>query len=182
LTGPARPSRLPPHSLPHSVTRANPNPLSSLVISNRRRPRRSIPASSSGLRRRHVGHSLCLVKRFHPAVGIRRLRRRSSPSPPSVAQSILPSRLDLLRLGFARALPLLLSVCYWSLPPSPIGRRACNPGIAPRCGAVLGRSAVSTVMLLSVVATGRWLRRHNRDCADGVAAMVFLLAPLQAHL
>jgi hypothetical protein len=37
---------------------------------------------SDELRCRHVGHSLCLVKRFHPTVGVRRLRRRSSPSPP----------------------------------------------------------------------------------------------------
>jgi hypothetical protein len=45
-------------------------------------------------------------------------------------------------------------------------------------GVVLGRSAVSTMPLLAVAATGRWLHCLNRGCADGVAAMVFCLAPL----
>jgi hypothetical protein len=179
LTGPARPSRLPPHSLPHSVTRANPNPLSSLAISNRRRLRRAIPASSAvamwGIR----SASSSASTQPWGFVGFAAVRRHR---PPSVAQLILPSRLDLLRLGHAGAPALCLGIYGWSPPPSPVGRRAYNPGVAPRCGTVLGRLAVSTVLPLAVVATGRWLRRHNRGCADGVAAMVFLLAPLRAHL
>jgi hypothetical protein len=49
-------------------------------------------------------------------------------------------------------------------------------------GDVLGRSAVSTMPLLTIAATGQWLHCLNRGCADGVVAMVFCLAPLWAHL
>jgi hypothetical protein len=49
-------------------------------------------------------------------------------------------------------------------------------------GVVLGRSAVSTVPLFVIAATGRWLHCHKRGCTDGVTAMVFFLASLQAHL
>jgi hypothetical protein len=47
---------------------------------------------------------------------------------------------------------------------------------------MLGRSAMSMVPLLAVAATGRWLCCHNRGCTDGVTAMVFFLASLQADL
>jgi hypothetical protein len=147
FTGPAWPSRLPPLSLPHSVTRANPNTLSSLAILNRRRPRRSIPANSDGLRRRHVGHLLHLVKRFHLTAGIRRLRRRSSPSPPSITQSICPrgsicSGLASLGLLHPFSVPAVVPP-----PPRRLDGMSATPGVVPRCGAVLGRSAVSTVLL-----------------------------------
>jgi hypothetical protein len=115
-------------------------------------------------------------------MGIHRFHHRLSLMPLSFAKSILPSRLDLLWLA---SLELLL---FSSASAAGLHRHrwlegvSRNPGVTPRCGAVLGRSAVSTVLPLAVVATGRWLRRHNRGCADGVAAMVFLLAPLRDHL
>jgi hypothetical protein len=87
-----------------------------------------------------------------------------------------------LLLGFSNWPVIYYTQSSFLASSSPRHQRACNPGIAPRCGDVLGRSAMSTVLPLAVVATGQWLHRHNRGCADGVTAMVFLLAPLRAHL
>jgi hypothetical protein len=57
--------------------------------------------------------------------------------------------------------------------------------LQPRCrplGAVLGLLAMSTMPLLAVTASGRWLPCHNRGYADNVTAMTFFLASLRAHL
>jgi hypothetical protein len=110
-----------------------------------------------------MAQSLRLVMCFHLTAGIHRPRLQSSPSPPSSAQWILPSRLDLLRLARWSFCPSLLVVAValrrlvgWTA--------ACNPNVAP--DVVLCRSAMSMMPLLAVAASGRWPPCHNRGCAD----------------
>jgi hypothetical protein len=154
LTVPARPSRLPP--LSHSATRANPNPLSSVAILNRRRPRRSIPASSGGFCHRRAGHLLRLLPLSLLTVEIWRSHLCSSTSPPFVApDEFALELLDPFQLGFARAPALLLGICCWSPSSSSVGRHACNPG-APLVWCCGGYLAMGRVLPLAVIATGRW--------------------------
>jgi hypothetical protein len=112
-----------------------------------------------------VGHLLRLVKLFRLITVICRFHRCSSPSPPSVAQSISLLLLDLLRLDLAGA------SAPFSAPAvvSPSSHRldgVCNPGVFSRCGVVLGRLAVSTVLL-----------RCRRSSLDGGIATTTVAAP-----
>jgi hypothetical protein len=113
-------------------------------------------------------------------------RGDSSTSPPFVT---IASELRLVDLALeARSAPAGLAGASSRfsglavIPPSPrrLDGEPATPTSPP--GVVLGRSAVSMMLLLAVAATGRWLHCLNRCCADGVAAMVFCLAPLWAHL
>jgi hypothetical protein len=83
---------------------------------------------------------LRLTERFHLTLGIRRIRRCSSPSPLSFAQWILLLRLDLLRLASLELLSPPLGTCGGTSAASSVGQQACNPDVAPRCCAwPLGR-------------------------------------------
>jgi hypothetical protein len=110
----------------------------------------------------------------------------SSTSPPfvAIASELRPVDLALeawsALAGLAGASSRLSVLAV--VPPSP--RRLDDEPATPTSplGVVLGRLAVSTMPLLAVAATGRWLHCHNRGCANSVSAMVFCLAPLWAHL
>jgi hypothetical protein len=106
----------------------------------------------------------------------------SSTSPPFIA---IASELRPVDLALeARSAPAALAGASSRfsvlavVPPSPhrLDGEPATPMSPP--GVVLGRSAMSTMPLLPAAATGRWLHCLNRGCVDGVAAMVFCLAPL----
>jgi hypothetical protein len=103
-------------------------------------------------------------------VGFAAVHRHHLRSPP---QSISPLWLNLLCPGLAVAPALLLGACWWVSAVSPVGWHSCNPGVSP--GVVLCLAAWPWARCCSAVVVAHWmvaLRRHNRGCTDGVAALV----------
>jgi hypothetical protein len=135
---------------------------------------------SGELCRRHAGRLLHLPKLFHLTAVIRRSCRHSSPSPPCVASVDLApaawSSSARSRWGFCPTLGACGGVSTVSA-----GWMAFATPASSR-GAVLCLAAWPWFLCCSAVAIAHWMvafRRHNRGCADGVAAMIFLQLPCE---